>query len=110
LNQHDNQLARLLLDNIKINRWRNQRSYLTSDQVEITSDNNNLQLSDMSDEELAQTKCKVTIRGILGGAPMSVHSLVHIMGVGVGRIARIKKLNMHGGSEEGEMVVADSEK
>lgn len=84
---------------------------MSSDQVEITSDNT-LQLADMTAEDLAQAKCKVIIRGILAGAPMLVHSLVHIMGAGVGRITRIKKLHMHGGSdsEEGEVAVVDSEK
>jgi hypothetical protein len=87
----DNNFARYLNENI-INhsskqsmKWRQQRSYLLSNDVKI------IENEDEEEVEGSQGSCKIIVRGVLQGLPLNVNSLVHIAGVGVGRIHRIKK-------------------
>lgn len=82
-------LSNALSDNTKKSlRWRNQRSYMLSSKVtfEVQPPEEN-----GTAEENATPKYRVRMEGCLRGVPMYAHSLVHICGVGTGRITQIKQ-------------------
>jgi pre-rRNA-processing protein TSR1 len=108
----DRNFARHLMENGKPTKWQQQRSYFVTQNVMINEE-----------EEVSDSKnCKIVVQAVLNGCPLNVNSLVHICGVGVGRIAKITKMDgktdnrMNEGVEEEEdhhsqeIVVADSEK
>ncbi len=60
--------------------WRSSRSYVVADSVVVQH---------QSSEGVPagdQGLCSVQVSGYLRGAPMSVHSLMHILGVGTGKV------------------------
>jgi hypothetical protein len=106
----DNNVARYLNENI-INhsskqsmKWRQQRSYLLSDDVKVLE-------KDEAEETEKGSKgtCKIIVRGVLQGLPLKVNSLVHIVGVGVGRIHRIKKYDPSSTKSAGDEMKDDDE-
>lgn len=86
----DHNLSIVLSDNTKKTlRWRNQRSYMMTSKVSIEP-----QAEDetgTSSDASTGPKYRVTLEGCLRGVPMYAHSLVHISGVGTGRITKIKQ-------------------
>ena len=86
--------------------WRSIRSYLLSQTCEILD-------NDMPvDEEVAQTKT-VRVGGYLRGRPLPINSLVHIEGVGTGRIKAITVggANTHAkGGDSSVTITSDIEK
>jgi hypothetical protein len=82
----DHLLGQALSDSSKRSlRWRNQRSYMLSNQVHIEPQ--------AQTNSSSATKYRMIMTGCLRGVPMYAHSLVHICGVGVGRITRIKQVH-----------------
>ena len=63
--------------------WRAERSYMLADKVSVSAD--------VAEGAAAPTVC---VSGYLRGQHMALHSLVHIPGVGTGRVARV-----HGGRD-----------
>jgi hypothetical protein len=61
--------------------WRATRSYVVSDSVFVEPQ----ETSELSSSE-ASVKFRVQVSGYLRGMPMSVHSLMHVVGVGTGRL------------------------
>jgi hypothetical protein len=66
--------------------WRAQRSYLLADKstVRVTP-----QEQDSGSGSGSGPRYRVELGGYLRGRPMQVHSLVHLVGVGAGRVARV---------------------
>jgi hypothetical protein len=104
----DRNFARHLMENGKPTKWQQQRSYFVTQNVMIDEE-----------EEVSDDKnCKIVVQAVLNGCPLNVNSLVHICGVGVGRIAKITKMDgktdnrMNEGVEEEdhsqEVAVADT--
>ena len=58
--------------------WRMNRSYLMSESVEVLSDANP-----------TDGTCSISVTGYLRGAPLYLHSLMHIVGVGACRLASV---------------------
>lgn len=88
INEHT--LSNALSDNTKKSlRWRNQRSYMLSSNVSIEPQMETSQTAE--DNSNTGPKYRVRIQGCLRGVPMYAHSLVHICGVGTGRITQIQQ-------------------
>ena len=60
--------------------WRSQRSCLVSDSVVFKDTNETTE------------KCSLELTGFLRGAPMSVNSLVHVLGVGTARLVSVSSV------------------
>ena len=81
-----NMLARTLRSmNAKPVTWRSQRSYLLADPSAVRIEPSTL--SPVADP--APATCRVQVGGYLRGKPMPLHSLMHIVGVGAGRVVKV---------------------
>lgn len=87
----DANLARYLFDQSKILKWRQQRSYLISTNLQILEDER--EEEEEEDEEKHSEYCKIILRTVINGAPLNINSLVHITGVGAARIHKVTKIN-----------------
>ena len=63
--------------------WRNYRSYLQADTVEIIPNNGD-------DAKSGDNTCTVRLSGYLRGSPLYLHSLGHIPGVSTGSISQVE--------------------
>lgn len=80
-----NMLARTLRSmNPKPISWRSQRSYLLVDAASV-------QVQAQEQGDASEARCRVQLGGYLRGRPMHVHSLMHLVGVGAGRIVKVSK-------------------
>lgn len=106
LDIHDHNLASVLSDcnSRKSLRWRNHRSYLLSNQVQIEAQPS----TDDHSSSSSGRKYRVSLQGCLRGVPLYAHSLVHICGVGTGRIVRVRQAGSNGDSDN--VVEADPSK
>lgn len=78
------QLARYLCNmSFRDLQWRSIRSYTTTDNFEIVQNRSN-------EDSKSIGKCQLKVSGYLRGRPMSVDSLMHIVGVGTGKILSIE--------------------
>lgn len=83
----NNMLARTLRSmNPKPVTWRSQRSYLVADAASVRVEPMQQQHAVGSSQE---AKYRVQLSGYLRGRPMQVHSLMHLVGVGAGRIVKV---------------------
>ena len=86
--------------------WRSIRTYLLSQTCEL------LPKEDSLEEEHSSEKGTLRLGGYLRGRPLPINSLVHIVGVGTGRIKEITvgETNTHGrGSSTSVVLTANSE-
>lgn len=87
----EHNLSTVLSDNSKKSlRWRNQRSYMMTSHVTIEPQAAE-ETANLGEGGSTGPKYRVTLEGCLRGVPMYAHSLVHVCGVGAGRITRIKQ-------------------
>ena len=108
-NKSGNVLARMLRNMTpKPVSWRAQRSYLLADAASVT-------VEPPADPQ-SQT-CRVQVCGYLRGRPMPVHSLMHLVGVGAGRVVKVWQgqppsagARQQHCTTEGSAVVADKDK
>jgi len=85
LARSNNMLARTLRSmNPKPISWRSQRSYLLADAASV-------QVQAQEQGEGTEARCRVQLGGYLRGRPMHVHSLMHLVGVGAGRIVKVSR-------------------
>lgn len=85
LARSSNMLARTLRSmNPKPISWRSQRSYLLADAASV-------QVQAQEQGDAPEPRCRVQLGGYLRGRPMHVHSLMHLVGVGAGRIVKVSK-------------------
>lgn len=82
--------------------WRAQRSYLLADAASV-------QVQQSEGEET----CRVRVTGYLRGRPLPVHSLMHLVGVGAGRVVSVTQAGTPGSAgstNNAQTVVADKER
>lgn len=101
----DGNLPRYLFDQSKVVKWRQQRSYLISQQLQIVDDEEEQE----GEEGSNNGYCKIVLQGVLQGAPMSVNSLVHIAGVGTARISKVTKVNTHNHHKSQQMIMEEGD-
>lgn len=106
LDLRDRNLSRHLVENNKPVKWRQQRSYLITQNLVIEEDEEE---QEGHDEGSSSGQCKIILQGLLNGCPLNVNSLVHIAGVGVGRIARITKIEKNHHSTSSNTMTADDD-
>lgn len=78
-------------------KWKTQRSYMLSDQITLVTNENNQD----------DSSCSIRLQGVLRGVPLHINSLMHIPGIGAGKIVRIRKLGV--GSMEGESLAIEAD-
>jgi len=83
-----NMLARTLRSiNPKPITWRSQRSYLLADADSVRVEPQQTEGGQAQDQ--GEPKYRVQLSGYLRGRPMQVHSLMHLVGVGAGRVVKV---------------------
>lgn len=80
--------------------WRAQRSYLLADAASVKV------------HRTAAGTCTVQLEGYLRGRPMNIHSLMHVVGAGAGRVTKVWQGRRPGArlsaDHSPQVVVADS--
>lgn len=110
LARSNNMLARTLRSmNPKPISWRAQRSYLVADAASVQ-----VQEQPQQQQSEGEPKCRVQLSGYLRGRPMNVNSLMHLVGVGAGRIVKVTKGRAPGATPSADddlsPIFADKEK
>jgi hypothetical protein len=65
--------------------WRASRSYMLTESVIISEEKK----EENSLLEIASGNCSILVSGFIRGKPLSVNSLIHVLGVGVGKVVEI---------------------